>query len=96
MLPNNLPIQLFNCSKLKKKFSIAHNPSKTSVSGQDLVVFEGKRLIIEALETGIEPETFVFSRLNLLPEFPLDKLQARLLYLFSCKCCELTLTHDVN
>jgi len=59
--------------KLKRKFCLVLNPSRTS--SEELVVLEGKRLIIEALQAGLKPETFIFSRINLLPEFPLDKLQ---------------------
>lgn len=58
---------------LKKTFSLAHQPSTWRNDG--LVILEGKRLILEALEAGLEPETFVFSRLSLLAEFPLEKLQ---------------------
>ena len=39
----------------------------------DKVLLEGKRLIQDAIEAGFYPETFLFSRLNLLPEIPFDK-----------------------
>ena len=59
--------------KLKQKFCLTLTPSKSANEG--LIVLEGKRLIIEALQAGAKPDTFIFSRLNLLPGFPLDKLQ---------------------
>jgi hypothetical protein len=55
---------------LKKSFCLPTNSSDS-----DLVVLEGKRLIVEALEAGLKPETFVFSRINLLAQLPLDRLK---------------------
>ena len=59
--------------KLKRKFCLTSTPSSTS--GDELVVLEGKLMIVEALQAGVKPETFIFSRINLLPDFPLEKLR---------------------
>ncbi len=39
---------------------------------EDSVALEGKRLIVDAMRTGLYPTVFVFSRLNLLQGFPFD------------------------
>jgi len=45
----------------KLKSSLSHFHKKS-----DTVVFESKRLIIDAMKAGLHPYAFVFSRLNLL------------------------------
>jgi len=41
------------------------------------ILLEGKRVIVDAMNSGFYPKTFIFSRLNLLDEFPFD-LEKRL------------------
>ena len=44
-------------------------------TGTDLIVLESKRLIQEAMERGIDPQTFITSRVSLLKDFPLEKVK---------------------
>jgi hypothetical protein len=52
---------------LKQEFIDCRNKN------EDVVILEGKRLILDAMNSGLYPKTFVFSRLNLLEGFPFDK-----------------------
>ena len=49
-------------------------PSHQAPVDDGIVVLESKRLIREAMERGIDPLIFVTSRINLLKEFPLEKI----------------------
>ena len=56
-------------SHLKKlKLEMADCKKKDS----KVVMLEGKRIILDAMEAGFYPKTFVFSRLNLLEKIPFD------------------------
>ena len=52
----------------------ADTTPKQDDSTDDLVVLESKRLITEAMERGIDPQTFVTSRISLLKDFPLENV----------------------
>ncbi len=84
---------------LKRQFSLVHN-SRTS-KDSELIVLEGHRTILEAVNAGLSPVTFIFSRLNLLLDFPLDKFKdtafvqvricktLRSVLCFHCKGCQM-------
>ena len=58
---------------------LARNLSRVNKRSEN-VVLEGKRLIIDAIKAGIYPKIFVFSRLNLLIDFPFDKSKNLAMY----------------
>ena len=52
--------------KIKKQIEVAKKPHGKTV------LLEGKRVIVDAMNSGLYPKTFIFSRLNLLDEIPFD------------------------
>ena len=52
-----------------------HDCQTAAVDSTDLIVLESKRLIQEAMERGIDPQTFITSRVSLLKDFPLEKVK---------------------
>ena len=52
--------------KIKKQIEVAKKPHCNTV------LLEGKRVIVDAMNSGLYPKTFIFSRLNLLDEIPFD------------------------
>ena len=58
----------------EKSTRTPEGPSHQAPMDDGIVVLESKRLIREAMERGIDPQIFVTSRINLLKEFPLEKI----------------------
>lgn len=49
--------------------------AKSSSNQKEVILLEGKRTIIDAINAGCRPKHFIFSRLNLLEDIPFEVLQ---------------------